>query len=186
MVGVMQGTAPGFLIAMPNLRDPNFSETVVLMLDHNDEGAVGLVINRPFPGSPHVVCAGLGVDWADTTMGDIRVGGPVRPQAGCLIHPPTWCFSDTQTITPEISVSTSREALDELLPRSDCPFRLLLGYAGWAPGQLEQEMTQGTWLPVPINHAILFETPAELMYERSLALLGITRADLANTNTSIN
>ncbi|HIA00300.1 MAG TPA: YqgE/AlgH family protein [Myxococcales bacterium] len=182
----MKGTAPSFLIAMPNLRDPNFSETVILMLDHNDEGAVGLVVNRPFPGSPQVVCAGLGVDWAEQTMGDIRVGGPVRPQAGCLVHPPDWRFSDTQIVTPDISVSTSREALDELLPRADCPFRLLLGYAGWGPGQLEQELSEGTWLSVPVSHAVLFETPAEQMYESALASMGISRADLANTNSAIN
>jgi putative transcriptional regulator len=143
---------------MPNLKDPNFSETVVLMLEHNAEGAVGLVINRPFPGSPQVVCAGLGIEWNEDTRGEIRIGGPVRTQAGCIVHPPAWEFPDTQIITAHIAVSTSREALTELIKSNDCPFRLLLGYAGWGPGQLEREMTEGTWLLAPVSEQIIFKT----------------------------
>ena len=182
----VNATAPGLLIAMPALTDPNFSEAVVLMLEHNKDGAVGLVINRPFPGSPQVVCAGLGVTWADNTLGDIRLGGPVRTQAGCLIHPSLWNFSDTQIVTSEISVSTSREALDELLPRSDCAFRLLLGYAGWAPGQLERELSEGTWLLAPVTQELIFNTAPANMYDRALGVMGIKRHELVLANPAIN
>ena len=103
----MKATAPGLLIAMPNLRDPNFMETVVLMLEHTKDGAVGLVANRPFPGDPRLVCQGLGIDWKDDTQGDIRQGGPVRTQAGCILHPPAWRFGDTQIITEDIAYEPS-------------------------------------------------------------------------------
>lgn len=182
----MNSTAPGFLIAMPNLRDPNFAETVVLMLEHNKDGAVGLVVNRPFPGSPHVVCSGLGIEWQDETMGDIRLGGPVRTQAGCIVHPPEESFADTQIVTEDIAVSTSREALEKLVGTPKCPFRLMLGYAGWGPGQLEREMTEGTWLLAPVAHSILFDTPTELIYDEALAQLGISRHDLVASSTAVH
>lgn len=179
-------TAPGVLIAMPNLRDPNFAETVVLMLEHTTDGAVGLVVNRPFPGSPHVICNGLGIDWAEHGRGDIRLGGPVRTQAGCVVHPPSKCFEDTQIVTPQISVSTSREALEALAGLPDCPFRLMLGYAGWGPGQLEREMTEGTWLLAPATRTLIFDTQPELVYDSALATLGITRQDLVSSTTAIH
>ena len=171
---------------MPNLRDPNFAETVVLMLEHSTDGAVGLVINRPFPGSPDVVCSGLGVQWADDGLGGIRLGGPVRTQAGCIVHAPSRSFDDTQLVTPEIAVSTSREALEELVTLTDVPFRLMLGYAGWGPAQLEREMTEGTWLLAPASHELLFETDPSLIYDGALALLGISRADLVMSTTAVH
>ena len=182
----MENTAPGFLIAMPNLRDPNFAETVVLMLEHNSDGAVGLVVNRPFPGDPNVVCSGLGIEWPVDGLGDIRLGGPVRTQAGCIVHPAGVAFADTQAVTNGLSVSTSREALESLSQRSDCPFRLMLGYAGWGSGQLELEMTQGTWLLAPVTESVVFDTPAHEMYDRALASLGIARHHLSLANTAVN
>ncbi|MFT7623804.1 MAG: putative transcriptional regulator [Myxococcota bacterium] len=182
----MKRTAPGLLIAMPSLRDPNFTETVVLMLEHNRDGAVGLVVNRPFPGKPEVICSGLGIEWVDEGLGDIRLGGPVRTQAGCIVHPPTRNFEDTQIVTDAISVSTSREALEELVLVPDCPFRLMLGYAGWGPGQLEREMSEGTWLLTPATPLLLFETDPEQVYDGALAAMGIRRQDLVATNTAIH
>ena len=171
---------------MPALRDPNFAETVVLMLAHNKDGAVGLVVTRPFPGSPQLVCAGLGIQWADSSLGDIRLGGPVRTQAGCLLHPPRWRFPDTQMVAPGIAVSTSREALDALIVKIDCPFRLLLGYAGWGSGQLEREMSEGTWLSAPVADELLFKTAPEKIYERALASLGINRWELVSGPMGVN
>ncbi len=186
MLRDVKTTAPGFLVAMPNLRDPNFAETVVLMLEHNKDGAVGLVINRRFPGSPDVVCTGLGIRWSERTLGDIRLGGPVRTQAGCILHPPRWRFPDTQIVAPGIAVSTSRDALDALVGDPACPFRLLLGYAGWASGQLEREMTEGTWLVAPVTDEVIFRTAPEQMYDKALGLLGIARRDLVAVRTSVN
>ncbi len=183
---IVASTSPGFLIAMPNLRDPNFTETVVLMLEYNSDGAVGLVVNRPFPGSPQVVCAGLGITWAETTLGDIRLGGPVRTQAGCIVHPPAKTFTDTQLIGSGIAVSTSREALESLVTEPDCPFRLMLGYAGWGSGQLEREMTEGTWLLAPASAAILFNTAPDRIYDTALASLGINRYDLVSPPNAVH
>lgn len=171
---------------MPNLRDPNFAETVVLMLEHNADGAVGLVLNRPYPGDPHTVCSGLAVSWLDEGHGDIRLGGPVRTQAGCIVHPPGHKFEDTQIVTPDIAVSTSREALETLVQDGECPFRLMLGYAGWGPGQLERELAEGTWIHSPASHGLIFSTNPELIYDQALALLGINRRDLVGTPTAIH
>ena len=182
----MNNTAPGFLIAMPTLRDPNFADSVVLMLEHTKEGAVGVVINRAFPGDRDVVCRGLGIEWPDRTRGDIRFGGPVRTQAGCIVHPPSVMFSDSQLITPGIAVSTSREALDGMLGHGSCPFRLMLGYAGWGPGQLEKELIDGSWILVPTSDRAIFETPLEAIYDRALGSLGIRRHDLAFAPTAVH
>jgi putative transcriptional regulator len=182
----MKSTAPGLLIAMPTLKDPNFTETVVLMLEHNVEGAVGLVVNRPYPGERALVSAGLGLEWNDDATGGIRMGGPVRVQAGCIVHLPPYMFDDTQDVGDNLRVSTSREALEELIGVGDAPFHLVLGYAGWGPGQLEWEMTQGTWLSAPLSAGLIFDTEPSQMYDAALATLGISRHDLALTNTAVN
>jgi putative transcriptional regulator len=175
----MTATAPGFLIAMPTLRDPNFAEAVVLMLEHTKDGAIGVIINRSFPGEHDTVCRGLGIEWPARSLGGLRFGGPVRTQAGCIVHPPSVMFFDSQLITPEIAVSTSREALDGMLAHGTCPFRLMLGYSGWGPGQLERELVEGAWLLAPTSDRTLFETPVEAIYDRALGSLGIRRQDLA-------
>ena len=136
---------------MPTLQDPNFTETVVLMLEHNAEGAVGLVLNRPYPGKRSLVAAGLSLDWDENAPGSVRLGGPVRVQSGCIIHLAPHSFDDTQVVSDPIRVSTSREALESLIATDDARFQLVLGYAGWGPGQLEWEMTQGTWLSAPVS-----------------------------------
>jgi len=182
----MKSTAPGFLVAMPALQDPNFTETVVLMLEHTDQGAVGLVINRPFHGSDSAIFEGLGVELHVPTLGEVRTGGPVRAQAGCIIHPPEWTFDDTQHITERLCVSTSREALDALAAAGDCPFRLLLGYAGWGAHQLEEEIQQGTWLHVPLSEDVLFQTEPDRVYDTVLALVGISRTDLVSGPLAIH
>ena len=182
----MKSTAPGLLIAMPTLQDPNFTETVVLMLEHNAEGAVGLVLNRPYPGKRSLVAAGLDLNWAEDAPGSIRMGGPVRVQAGCILHRASHSFDDTQSISETVNVSTSREALESLIETSDTQFQLVLGYAGWGPGQLEWEMTQGTWLSAPLQSRLILDTKPRDMYDAALAILGISRHDLALTNTAVN
>ena len=182
----MKSTAPGLLIAMPTLQDPNFTETVVLMLEHNVEGAVGLVVNRPYPGEKALISAGLDLEWDNDAVGGIRMGGPVRVQAGCIVHLPPLAFDDTQDLGANLRVSTSREALEGLIEDGNAPFHLILGYAGWGPGQLEWEMTQGTWLSAPLSSSIIFDTDPSDMYDAALATLGITRHDLALTNTAVN
>jgi len=181
----MDATAPGFLIAMPSLRDHNFADSVILMLEHTTDGAVGLVINRPFPGDIAVVSQGLGISWPKRTLGDIRYGGPVRTQAGCIVHPPNVMFADSQLLTRGIAVSTSRDALDALVANVECPFRLMLGYAGWGPGQLEREMKEGSWLLAPAADKVIFEGPVNGMYDKVLATLGVRREELAMATTAI-
>ena len=185
-VRLMKSTAPGLLIAMPTLQDPNFTETVVLMLEHNVEGAVGLVVNRPFPGDRTQITEGLGLQWSADAAGGVRMGGPVRVQAGCIVHKPTHEFDDTQDVGNNLCVSTSREALEGLISAGDAPFHLVLGYAGWGPGQLEWEMTQGTWLLAPLTPELIFDIEPSKMYDAALATLGISRHDLALTNTAVN
>jgi putative transcriptional regulator len=183
---IVDTIAPGFLVAMPALRDPNFSGAVVLMLEHNEGGAVGLVVNRPFVGNDTEILHGLGIDLLPDTQGEVRAGGPVRVRAGCIIHPPQWAFEDTQYITTALCVSTSREALSTLANTKECPFRLLLGYAGWGAAQLESEIREGTWLHVPLQEEILFEVAPELMYDAVLATVGISSLDLVSGSLAVH
>ncbi len=182
----MPGSTPGFLVAMPHLKDPNFADTVVLMLEHNAEGAVGLVVNRPFPGDPGTIATGLGIDWPRRTLGQVRYGGPVRTQNGCLLHPPSNLFPDSQIVGSGIAVSTSRDALTGVLESPSCPFRLMLGYAGWGPGQLERELREGSWLFVPVSSALLFDTPADKIYDMALASIGAQRFTLGSGGSNIH
>jgi putative transcriptional regulator len=183
---IVTSIAPGFLVAMPALRDPNFSGAVVLMLEHNESGAVGLVVNRPFPGSDAEILNGLGIDLLPDTQGEVRAGGPVRVRAGCIIHPPQWAFEDTQYITTTLCVSTSREALSTLANTKECPFRLMLGYAGWGAAQLESEIREGTWLHVPLKEELLFEVAPEQMYDTVLASVGISSLDLVSGSLAVH
>lgn len=182
----MEQTAPGFLIAMPNLKDPNFDGSVVLMLEHNKDGAVGLVVNRPFDGDMEEVITRLGIDWNRRTPGQVRMGGPVHTRSGWIVHRPFRTFADTQIITDEIAISTSRDALEELVVEADTPFRLMLGYAGWGPGQLEREMTEGTWILAPADSQLIFDATTDEIYDRALAALGILRHHLVMPSTAIN
>lgn len=165
-----------FLIAMPALADPNFFQTVIYISEHNANGALGLVINRPLDLTltqllDHLHIATQRLELSETP---IHYGGPVQPEQGFVLHRPVGHWGATLCITDQIGITTSRDIL-QAVADGQGPDDLLitLGYAGWGPGQLEQELAENAWLSSPVDADILFHTPSDRRWLAAAALLGI-------------
>lgn len=169
-----------FLIAMPTLEDSNFSKTVALICGHSDQGALGIVLNRPLPMRLGQVFEQMLLDspsqhWADQAV--LR-GGPVEQERGFVIHKPNdhgqspW--DSTMEVSNEIHVTTSKDIL-MAIARGEGPSNALvaLGYAGWEAGQLEEEIKQNAWLVSEVSEEVVFQTPFNLRWQASAALLGV-------------
>ena len=171
-----------FLIAMPNLGDPNFFRTVTFVCEHGSEGAMGIVINRPLELTFREVFAQLDIDAAGCTRLDERVylGGPVQSNRGFVLHEPVGVWESTLAVSGALGVSTSRDIL-AAIARNEGPSRYLLalGYAGWGPGQLEREIAENAWLSGPATAEILFHTPTEARWAAAAHLLGVDPAHLS-------
>jgi putative transcriptional regulator len=173
--------APGLLLAMPQLLDPNFTRAVVLMIEHGENGSFGLVVNQPSPIRAAELLDSLEMCWNGKLDEVVWSGGPVSPTTGWVLHEPIETIdateglgsSGTVRVAPGLDLSTSPEKLREIASVPPDRFRLLLGYSGWAPGQLAAEMARGSWLFADADPAIIFDTPAEGMWERAVRSLGI-------------
>jgi putative transcriptional regulator len=165
-----------FLIAMPGLQDPNFSRTVTYVCEHTEQGAMGIVINRPMEIRLGEMLDQLDIQSKDRQVLDalVYLGGPVQPERGFVLHSGGEGFDSTLTITPEISVTTSRDVLEAIADGRGPAQRLIaLGYAGWGGGQLEQEMSANAWLSGPADGEIIFKMPAEARWQAAANLLGV-------------
>ncbi len=129
--------APRFLIAVPQLMDPNFFHAVVLLIEHNEEGAMGLTINHTTKQSIESLYKQLGRPWAGGDESFLMRGGPVQPEHAWILHGPDCGSGAKHRVTDEIYLNTSLDALDELAEARH-PFRFFVGYAGWGPGQLDR------------------------------------------------
>ena len=170
-----------FLIAMPNMADPYFSKTLTYICEHNDQGALGLVVNRPIDMTLQALFERLSLSISDKAASDapIYFGGPVQTDRGLVLHEPAGNWQSTLRVGEAIGLTTSKDIL-EAVGRGDGPKRMLvtLGYAGWSPGQLEQELSQNAWLTVEAKDAILFDIPAEERLPQAMQLLGVDYARL--------
>ena len=174
-----------FLIAMPSLADPNFSRTVTYLCDHNAEGAMGLVINRPLELSLADLAPHVEVEVTDAARADTAIfqGGPVQAERGFVLHRPTGDWEATLDITEDIGLTMSRDII-EAIAQGEGPrdHLIALGYAGWGAGQLEAELAANAWLSGPADPGILFELPIGRRWEAAAALLGV---DLTLLSTDI-
>jgi putative transcriptional regulator len=165
-----------FLIAMPTLADPNFFQTVTYITEHSVNGALGLVINRPLNLTLNQLLEhlNLSADRPELTQIPVYHGGPVQPEQGFVLHSPVGQWGSTLRVNDDIGITTSRDIL-QAVARGQGPEYLLvaLGYAGWGPGQLEQEMADNAWLSSPFDFDILFEIPSDQRWLAAAALLGI-------------
>ena len=180
----MSKIAPGFLVAAPVLRDPNFAGTVVLMVDHNEEGALGFVVNRPASASLGDVLDYLGMGEEDASSEvPVMVGGPVSPHTGWVVFespPELETGGDVLVVTPGLAVSASKRVLREAAQcELDGRSMLVQGYAGWGPGQLEGELREGVWIPVDLDERVLFDTEPGGRWSAALAVLGIHPGSIA-------
>lgn len=164
------------LIAMPNLMDPNFNQTVALICEHSDQGALGVVINRPTSFELPELLSHLDITAPRLVPGEVHVyaGGPVQVDHGFVIHHPTGVWESSIAVNKEVALTTSRDIL-AALGGGDGPEQYLvaLGYAGWGAGQLEHELAENAWLTVPCDLHILFEVPPEDRWEAAAGKLGI-------------
>ncbi len=178
------------LCAVPQLRDPNFQHAVVFMLDHDEQGALGLVINHLASNAVDEVARGLGLTWRGDPTAKVRVGGPVQPNRGWIVHDDAHWDPAAQEIVPGLWLTTS---LDRVLEGGQgrvggdaTRVLFLLGYAGWAPGQLDGELAAGGWLSVPIRGVTspaaaqmgvdadwIFDTSPDRMWDDALRSIGI-------------
>jgi putative transcriptional regulator len=165
-----------FLIAMPGLQDPNFSRTVTYVCEHSEQGAMGIVINRPMEIRLSEILDQLDIATSDQKALDtlVYLGGPVQPDRGFVLHSSEDRYDSTLSITPEIAVTTSRDVL-EAIAHGRGPRRMLfaLGYAGWGGGQLEDEMSANAWLSGPADEDIIFGLPAGERWRAAAHLLGV-------------
>ena len=171
-----------FLIAMPSLADPNFYRTVTYMCAHSEEGAMGIVINRPTDLKLADVLGQMSIPLIDDAASDVAVlqGGPVCRERGFVLHQPAGEWDSTLKVSEEIGIATSRDILSEIAEgRGPEQSLIALGYAGWGAGQLEQEVLDNAWLSGPISSRILFDLPFEERWASAAQLLGVDPARLS-------
>ncbi|MCX7627922.1 MAG: YqgE/AlgH family protein [Methylophilaceae bacterium] len=171
-----------FLIAMPAMADPYFARTVAYICEHNQNGALGIVINRPIDLTLQDLFRQVDLELQDTELAHapVHFGGPVQIDRGFVLHQPVGAWQSTLRVSGDTALTTSRDIL-EATARGAGPRKMLvtLGYAGWSPGQLEQEISQNAWLTVPANDSIIFDLPAERKLAAAMALLGVDFATLS-------
>lgn len=179
-----------FLVAMPGMGDERFHETVVYVVGHGDEGAMGLVINQPVEDMRFVdILEELGLGEKDqiirlpSTVRDREVlrGGPVQRGRGFVLHSPDYFREgNSYVVNDDICLTATLDILKAMaFQNSPANAVFALGYCGWAPGQLENEIALNGWLTVPFSRNLLFGTPLQSRYDTALGQLGITRASLS-------
>ncbi|HEY6876865.1 MAG TPA: YqgE/AlgH family protein [Polyangiales bacterium] len=198
----MSSLAPGFLVAAPILRDPNFAGTCVLMVEHSDEGALGFVVNRSANAGMRRVLSQLGVgEIVVRHEVPVMVGGPVSPETGWIVFEANGeerghgepdarvqrvdQREDVLMVTDSLGVSASKQfLLDAIQGKASGRAMLVQGYAGWGPGQLEAEIRQGVWIPVDLDSRVLFDTAPDKRWAAALAVLGVHPAALPRTQVA--
>ena len=170
-----------FLIAMPSLGESVFGKTVTYVCEHNDQGALGIVVNRPLELKLEAlfeqVDIKLNIDRLKTAP--VYFGGPVQTDRGFVLHRPLGEWSSTLKVTGDIGLTTSKDIL-QAVSIGDGPVNMImsLGYAGWSAGQLEAEIAQNAWLTVEADPAVMFDLPVEARLEAAMGLIGANFANL--------
>ena len=172
-----------FLIAMPQLRNSYFENTVIYMWQHNEEGALGIVVNLPTSMDLSEIFEQLEIEDIDPVVAHETVlsGGPVETDKGFIIHDEKRQYASTFDVTDDIHVTTSRDILEDI-SRGNGPgnYLVALGCSGWSPGQLEQEMADNTWLSCPAEEQIIFNTPVEERWQAAANLIGVDLQLMSN------
>lgn len=169
--------APSLLLSMPQLHDPNFTRSVVLLCQHSSEGAFGLVINRPVTTVARV----LAPDQEDASEHELEVfiGGPVEPERSWILVGEEEADEHAIRVTDGVFLSTSATVLKRIIDHvADSRSRLIAGYAGWGPGQLDTEIAASAWLTTEVQPDLVFDTPADDMWETAIRRLGATPGGL--------
>lgn len=177
-----------FLIAMPALIDPYFAKSVTFICTHNQDGAMGIIINRPTDITYATLFEKINVELFNNMVADqpVLYGGPVQPERGFVLHMPDGEWDSTITIADYTALTTSKDLLEAVaIGTGPEKMILTLGYAGWTPGQLEQEIAKNSWLSVKAKdqetlNKILYDTHNDEKLKATLALLGVNLAMLSD------
>jgi putative transcriptional regulator len=175
-----------FLIAMPAMADPNFSRTLTYICEHNADGAIGIIVNRPLDMNLAGLFDRVSIPLEDEQIGarfaelPVYFGGPVQTDRGFVLHRPAGHWQSSLNVSEEIALTSSRDILQSMGSAGE-PDEVLvsLGYAGWTAGQLEWELSQNSWLTVAAQAGIIFDVPAEERLPAAMQLLGIDFANLS-------
>lgn len=178
----MEASNPHFLLAMPELNDPYFEKGVVVMIHHNQEGAVGFLVNKPLQLTLGEFAKAKGV-FCSPSLAPLQVymGGPVELDHGWILHKDE-SITEKQLIVDGIYLSGTQNTLYELMAKGASPFKLILGYSGWSSHQLEDEMKVGSWLTTDILEEFLFWPENEKTWEAVLQNKGIDPSMLASVS----
>lgn len=180
----MESLQHHFLIAMPTLKDPFFAGAVTYICEHNEDGAMGLVINIPIDMKVLELLNQLELEPEENPALDEKTvlqGGPVAADRGFVLHSPVAGFNSSQQLADDLMITTSRDVL-EVLGTEQEPEKYLvaLGYAGWTPGQLEQELVENSWLTIPADTDLIFNTPIGQRWHEAIGRLGIDSRQLSS------
>ncbi|MBL8382611.1 MAG: YqgE/AlgH family protein [Burkholderiales bacterium] len=170
-----------FLIAMPSLGESVFGKTVTYVCEHNDQGALGIVVNRPLDIKLETLFSQIEIKLEVDAMksSPVYFGGPVQTDRGFVLHRPLGGWSSTLKVTDEIGLTTSKDILQAVgAGHGPDDILMTLGYAGWSAGQLETEIAQNAWLTVAADPHIMFDLPVERRLEAAMGLIGASFATL--------
>lgn len=164
-----------FLIAMPGLKDPMFADSVTYICDHSDKGAMGIVLNQPLNIFLSEVFDQLSLEYGEKACETpVLAGGPVNIQQGFVLHRNEGQWDSTIEITEDICLTASRDIVSAIADnRGPSGAQFALGYAGWSPGQLEEEISANSWITVPAEQSIIFDVPVHERRDAVASSLGI-------------
>ena len=172
-----------FLIAMPGMADPYFSKTLTLICEHSEKGAIGLVVNKPIDVTLGNLFEQVDIDLTDEALRleSVYFGGPVLVDRGFVLHQPLADWNSTLKIDDDTGLTTSKDIL-EAMANGTGPGRVLvtLGYAGWAPGQIEDEIKRNGWLTVAARPSLIFDLEPEERLGAAMGLLGLNYGNLSD------
>ena len=171
-----------FLIAMPAMADSIFSRSLIYICEHNQQGALGIMVNRPTNLTMGELFAQIKAPLSRPELEKLPVhyGGPVQTDRGFVLHEPMGQWQSTLSVNDKVGLTTSKDILQAVgLGKGPNSLLVTLGYAGWTQGQLEHELAQNAWLSVPASDRILFDLPAEERLPAAMALLGVDYASLS-------
>ena len=172
------GSAPILLVSMPQMPDPNFSRAVILLCDYTEEGAFGLVVNRPMSEPAWQMVKTEPPVRVDPTL-RLWMGGPVDPERTWVLMAEAQGPDDEQReICPGVLLSVSHTLTLQLLQTPSSRARVIVGYAGWGPGQLDKELASSSWLTADVDPSLIFGVPAAEMWEAAIRRLGADPAAL--------
>lgn len=182
---------PTLLLAMPQVQDPFFERSVVLLMSHDEEGSLGVVVNRPAGLTVHEILDDLEIRWAGPADSTAFVGGPVMPEVGTLLYgfnegdncPPEGILSGSQVI-PGLSITQNLGDLEQLAADPPRDLRFVLGHAGWGAGQLLSEVLRNDWLAVPVDLQLVFHPEPDRVWEAALRSVGLDPRALVSVGGS--